>query len=110
DEHRDYFAIGDPGNGKTWQALRERPENCHAITGVKTQRTDDDRRPDDGNQNARQPLIVLEQQDYDQRAEPDAKGYPVCLSFKNCPSKRPQAPKRPSALDREAKEPWQLAD
>ena len=80
DQHRDDIVVRDPGDCETRQALRKRTQNRYAVT-----RRDPalrrGRRADDGNQNARQPLVVLEQQNDDQRAEPNREMRPS-LSFR----------------------------
>ena len=110
DQHREDIAVADPGDCETRQTLRKRTKDRHAVTGPKIKRADDGGRRNYRNQNAWQPLVVLEQQDDHQRAEPNPECDPVCPSFKDCSGDRPQAPQRSFALDREAEELWQLAD
>ncbi len=89
DQYRDDIAVGDPGDGETRQALRKRTEDRHAVAGPKTKHADEGGRRNYRNQNAWQPLVVLEQQDDRQRAEPNPECDPVCLSFKDCIDDRP---------------------
>lgn len=78
-----------PGDCEPRQSLWKGTNDRHAVAGAEIKRADDGGRRNYRDQNARQPLAVLEQQDDDQRAEPKPECDPVCLSFKHCIGDRP---------------------
>ncbi|MHC2425729.1 hypothetical protein ACVIST_002474 [Bradyrhizobium elkanii] len=110
DQHLHDVAIADPGNGKSRQALGKRTQDRHAEARPEVENAGDDRRRDDGNQNARQPLVPREQQDHRQRRNADPEGRPMRLSVDDCSDDRPEAAQRSIAFNGKAEQLWQLAD
>src|SRR6516165_1480351 len=72
--------------------------------------SDDGSCSDNRNQDARHPLVVLEQQDDDQRAKSDSECDPICLSVEDGISDCPEVAQRALALNGKPEELWQLAD
>ena len=76
-QHWDDIGVGDPRDREPRQALWEGAEDRHVVMRREVQHSNDGRRSDDGNQNARQALAALEQHDHRQRTCPDHKRCPV---------------------------------
>jgi hypothetical protein len=110
EQDRSDIRIGDPRDGERRQALRQRAEYSNVCTLVQIQHADHEGRRDYRDQDARQELAALEQQNYRKRAGADAKCSPVGAAFEHRGGDGPKIMQRSGVFDREAEQLGQLAD
>ena len=110
DHHLAEVGETDPRQRERRQALRQRTEHLHPGALVEAEHADRDRGAHDRDQEARDSLEALEQQDRRQRAGADRERRPVGLAAQHRLGDLHEVAQRPGAVDRKAEQLGQLAD